>query len=107
MFFSVPMPVLNDYYGSLFPFLPHKNAIFLHIVFHYLPLLWTGIDFGLMDAFISLFSLWVWYSLVRNKIKKIYTNRVPIRKYDFNVLASSMIYVFVVLVISLCSCGHA
>ena len=99
IFIFVSLPILIHYYQSLFPFLSKTGAMVLHVFIHYIPLLWVCTNFGFEDASIALLLFGVWYLSVRKNIKKIYSDKISIRKYDAIMFYSSLLFV---VLINLC-----
>ena len=106
-FCFVSFPVLTQYYQSLFPFLSKNGAMILHIFIHYFPLLLIDSDFGKWSACIVLILFGIWYMSVRSMIKKIYTEKISIQQYDSMIIYSSLWYVWIVWLLTLCSYGYA
>lgn len=106
-FCFVSFTILSQYYKSLIPFLPENGAIILHIFIHYFPLLLIHYNFGAQSAYIVLILFGIWYLLVRNIIKKVYTDKISTKKYDLIMIYSCLWYLWIVFLLNLYSYGRA
>jgi len=107
-FFFISFPILVQYYQSLFPFLSKGSVLIVHILLHYLPLLWMNCkNMNITNVSIALLFFGWWYLMVRNKIKKIYSDKISLQKYDTIISSSSLLYMLIVVIFNLCSYGCA
>ena len=90
----VPLSKLIEYIQILWKDITPIQAISLHFITHYLPLVVFGIGTNVTSTVIALFMFSVWYATYRDELSFIYLDGISLEDYD-RIVITSMILVLV------------